>query len=142
LKVKLLNVLTVCLVTLAVLSPGVVVFSVVWGRHTELVKTQNLACVVNKNNSDNARLSTQTTSINPSPNQPNTKFSDCNVVNQILTATEQYRLATLLQWLILLTPICIGLGILVYDRYLVYRAAVLKEQIAMLERLWQQSIEQ
>ena len=141
-KVKLLNVLTVCLVTLAVLSPGVVVFSIVWGRHTELVKTQDLACVVNKNNSDNARLSTQTKTLNSSPNQPNTKLSDCNVVNQILTATEQYRLATLLQWLILLTPICIGLGILVYDRYLVYRAAVLKEQIAMLERLWQQSIEQ
>jgi prepilin-type N-terminal cleavage/methylation domain-containing protein len=35
-----------------------------------------------------------------------------------------------------------GIGIIAYDRYLVYRAAVLKEHIAILERMWQQSIEQ
>jgi hypothetical protein len=44
--------------------------------------------------------------------------------------------------LVLATPICIGLGIIGYDRYLVYRAAVFKAQVEMLEKLWQQSIEQ
>ncbi|QSJ19310.1 hypothetical protein JYQ62_11660 [Nostoc sp. UHCC 0702] len=141
-KAKLLHVLTVCLVTLVVLSPGLVVFSVVWVRHIELVKTQNLACELNNNNPDKTALSAQTTNTNLAPYQGSRQFPDCNTVNQVLTATEQYKLAAIFQWFILLTPICVGLGIIVYDRYLVYRAAVLKEQIEMLERLWQQSIEQ
>lgn len=129
-KIKFLNVLTVCLVTLAVLSPGLAVFSIVLGRHAELVKTQHSACEVNKSSSPKA-------SANPLQSQPSTQVSDCNAVNQLLTAVEQYRLATILQWFILLTPIFVGLGIIAYDRYLVYRANVLKEQIEMLERLWQ-----
>lgn len=48
----------------------------------------------------------------------------------------------ILQWIFLITPICIGVLIIAYDRYLVYRSAVLKAQIAMLERMWQESIEQ
>lgn len=141
-KAKLLHVLTVCLVTLVVLSPGLVVFSVVWERHIELLKTQNLACELNNNNPVKTGLPTQTTNINSVQYQGSKPFPDCNAVNQVLTATEQYKLAAILQWCILLTPIFVGLGIIVYDRYLVYRAAVLKEQIEMLERLWQQSIEQ
>jgi hypothetical protein len=140
-KVKLLNVLTVCLVTLAVLSPGLVVFSLVWVRHTEFVKTQKIEFEANKINSANTTLFSATTNQNLEPTQVSTQLSDQNLVNQLLTA-EQYKLAVLLQWFILLTPVFIGLGIIVYDRYLIYRAAVLKEQIEMLERLWQQSIEQ
>ncbi|BAT55729.1 unknown protein [Nostoc sp. NIES-3756] len=140
-KVRLLNVLTVCLVTLAVLSPGLVVFSLVWVRHTEFVKTQKIEFEANKINSANTTLFSATTNQNLEPTQVSTQLSDQNLVNQLLTA-EQYKLAVLLQWFILLTPVFIGLGIIVYDRYLIYRAAVLKEQIEMLERLWQQSIEQ
>jgi len=140
-KAKLLNVLTVCLVTLAVLSPGLVVFSVVWVRHIEFVKTQKLPFEVNKINPANTTLSTTNTTQNLYQPQVSTQLSDQNIVNQLLT-TEQYQLAVILQWFILLTPVLIGLGIIVYDRYLIYRAAVLKAQIEMLERLWQQSIEQ
>ncbi|MDV2995440.1 MAG: hypothetical protein N4J56_005094 [Chroococcidiopsis sp. SAG 2025] len=39
----------------------------------------------------------------------------------------------------LFTPIILGLGIAVYDRYAIYRAAVLNRQIEILERLWQQN---
>ena len=49
---------------------------------------------------------------------------------------------TILQWLLVAVPIGIGLAILLYDRYLVYRSAVFRSQVEMLERLWQQSIEQ
>lgn len=138
-KVKLLNVLTVCLLTLAVLSPGLLVFSVAWVRHIEFVKTQKLPVEVNKINPANTTLSTTTQNLD----QPlvSNQISDQNIVNQVLTA-EQYKLAVILQWFILLTPVFIGLGIIVYDRYLIYRAAVLQEQVEMLERLWQQSIEQ
>jgi hypothetical protein len=138
-KVKLLNVLTVCLLTLAVLSPGLLVFSVAWVRHIEFVKTQKLPNEVNKINPANTTLSTTTQNLD----QPliGNQISEQNIVNQVLTA-EQYKLAVILQWFILLTPVFIGLGIIVYDRYLIYRAAVLQEQVEMLERLWQQSIEQ
>ncbi|BCL36565.1 hypothetical protein [Nostoc sp. MS1] len=140
-KVKLLNVLTVCLITLAVLSPGLVVFSLVWLRHTEFVKTQNLEFETNKIYSANTTLFSATTNQTLAPPQVSTQNPDQSIVNQLLTA-EQYKLAVLLQWFILLTPVFIGLGIIVYDRYLLYRAAILKEQIEMLEKLWQQSIEQ
>ncbi|MFS0513888.1 hypothetical protein ACEYW6_04070 [Nostoc sp. UIC 10607] len=139
-KAKLLNVLTVCVVTLAVLSPGVVVFSIVWERHLELVKSQNLACEVNKISTDAPALAPRIEGTH-SP-QASIQSSDRNLIHQMLTVAEQYKFATILQWFFLLIPICVGLGILFYDRYLVHRAAVLKEQVEMLERLWQQSIEQ
>ncbi|MDP5338429.1 MAG: hypothetical protein NWQ28_07605 [Nodularia sp. (in: cyanobacteria)] len=140
-KVKLLNVLTVCLVTLVVLSPGLVVFSIVWGRHIEFVKMQNLACEIHKNPPGNSALFSPETSTSLFQYQTKNEISDRNLVNRLLIAAEQYRLASILQWFVLITPIFVGLGIIVYDRYLVYRAAILKEQVEMLERLWQQSIE-
>lgn len=140
-KVKLLNVLTVCLVTLVVLSPGLVVFSIVWGRHIEFVKMQNLACEINKNSTGNSALIAPEVAKTLSQYQTKNEISDRNLVNRLLIAAEQYRLASILQWFVLITPIFVGLGIIVYDRYLVYRAAILKEQVEMLERLWQQSIE-
>ncbi|MBW4554908.1 MAG: hypothetical protein KME59_03030 [Trichormus sp. ATA11-4-KO1] len=135
-KVKLLNVLTVCLVTLVVISPGLVVFSIVWGRHLELVKMQNSVCEFNKISTSNNVLIPQTANTNLSQYQTSIKISDRNVVNSL-----QYKVVAILQWFALITPIFVGLGIIVYDRYLVYRAAILKEQVEMLERVWQQSIE-
>ncbi|MEA5583154.1 hypothetical protein VB620_17625 [Nodularia harveyana UHCC-0300] len=137
-KVKLLNVLTVCLVTLVVLSPGLLVFGIVWGRHIEFVKMQNLACKIDENPTGNSALITQSSGTHLSKTLTS---SDRNLVNRLLVAAEQYRLASILQWFVLITPIFVGLGIIVYDRYLVYRAAILKEKVEMLERLWQQSIE-
>ncbi|MBN3958545.1 hypothetical protein [Nostoc sp. NMS8] len=139
-KAKLLNVLTVCVVTLVVLSPELVVFGIIWERHLELVKSQNLAYQVDHTITDAPALAPQIEGTH-SP-QTSIQSSDRNVVHQMLTVAEQYKFATILQWFFLLTPICVGLGILFYDRYLVHRAAVLKEQVEMLERLWHQSIEQ
>ncbi|MEH2347791.1 MAG: hypothetical protein V7K55_07265 [Nostoc sp.] len=139
-KAKVLNVLTVCVVTLAMLSPGLVVFGIIWERHLDLVKFQNLAYEVNKTTKNAPTLAPQT-EVTHSP-QTSIQSSDRNVIHQMLTVAEQYKFAAILQWFFLLTPICVGLGILFYDRYLVHRAAVLKEQVEMLERLWRQSIEQ
>ncbi|MBD2355292.1 hypothetical protein H6G41_11790 [Tolypothrix sp. FACHB-123] len=141
-KVKLLNVLTVCVITLAVLSPALLVFSMVWGKHIELAKAQNLTCEVNNNIKANEVLAPQTGGISSSQFQDSNQISVTNLRTQKLTAIEQYQLATFLEWFFFLTPICMGLGIIVYDRYLVYRNAVFKEQVEMLERLWQQGIEQ
>ncbi|MDZ7954689.1 hypothetical protein [Nostoc sp. DedQUE09] len=139
-KAKLLNIFTVCVVTLVMLSPGLVVFGIIWERHLELVKSQNLAYEVNNTTTDTPALAPQTEGTH-SP-QTSIQSSDRNVVHQMLAVAEQYKFATILQWFFLLTPICVGLGILFYDRYLVHRAAVLREQVEMLERLWHQSIEQ
>ncbi|CEJ46183.1 hypothetical protein [Umezakia ovalisporum] len=140
-KVKLINVLAVCLVTLVVFSPVLVVFSIVWGRHLEFVKMQNLVCEIHKDALNNSALILQQTDTTLSPNQTIQEKSDRNLVNRLLIAAEEYKLVTILQWFVLITPIFVGLGIIVYDRYLVYRAAILKERVEMLERLWQQSIE-
>jgi hypothetical protein len=141
-KVKLLNVLTVSLVTLALISPGVIVFAIVWGQHREFVKTQNLSCELQKINIASPKLSSQPQISNTQSSLVKVKLSERNFLHQLQMAAKKYKLATILQWLFLVTPICIGIGIIAYDRYLVYRAAVLKEHIAMLERMWQQSIEQ
>ncbi|MBO1056545.1 hypothetical protein VB638_04925 [Dolichospermum sp. UHCC 0684] len=141
-KVKLLNVLTVSLVTLALISPGVVVFAIVWGQHREFVKTQNLSCELPKINIASPQLVPQQKIINTQPSLVKVKLSNNNFLHQLKIAARKYKLATILQWIFLITPICTGIGIIAYDRYLVYRAAVLKEHIAILERMWQQSIEQ
>jgi hypothetical protein len=141
-KLKILNVLTVSLVTLAVLSPGIIVFNLIWGRHIELVKTQNLSCQVTKMNKGSEPFFSQPESINTLQSPAKKKLPQHNFFEQLQILVTKYKIATILQWLVLGTPVGIGLGILVYDRYLVYRTAVLKAQIEMLERLWQQSIEQ
>jgi hypothetical protein len=141
-KVKLLIVLTVCIVTLAVLSPAILVFSMVYGRHIELVKAQNSTCEMNNNSRANDFLVSQNEGVPFTSNQESISTSKPNLETQNLTAVEQYQLATILEWFFLITPIYVGLGIIGYDRYLVYRNAVFQEQVEMLERLWQQSIEQ
>lgn len=141
-RVKLLNVLTVCAITLVVLSPEILVFSLVWGRHIELVKTQNVTCEINQNISGYDALVPQHQGNNIPRYQAKIKISDCAANTQNLIAVKQYPFLTIVQWFFILTPICLGLGIIIYDRYLLYRAAVLREQVATLERLWQQSIEQ
>ncbi|MBD2663606.1 hypothetical protein B6N60_01523 [Richelia sinica FACHB-800] len=136
-KLKLLNVLTVGLVALALLTPGFIVFSVVWGNHIELVKAQNLTCEFNK-------INVNAQSLTPPSNQAlaSTTSSNHHFFPHLLTLVNQYKILTILQWLFIVTPIGIGVGIIGYDRYLVYRAAVLREQVEMLERMWQHSIEQ
>lgn len=141
-KVKLLNVLTVCVITLAVLSPALLVVSMVWGKHIELAKAQNLTCEFNNNLKANEILAPKSGGIDSSQIQDSNQISGIHLRTQQLTAIEQYQLATFLEWFFFLTPICLGLGIIAYDRYIVYRNAVFKEQVEMLERLWHQGIEQ
>jgi hypothetical protein len=134
---RIVNIITVCLITLAVLSPGIVVFGIIWGRHIELLEIKNSTYAVNQIGKDTAE-----SALNQSLLTTKQEDTKPNPAQEILTTVEQYKIATMLEWFFLFVPICVGLAILFYDRYLVYRAAVLQEQIEMLERLWQQSIEQ
>jgi hypothetical protein len=141
-KVKLLNVLTVSLLTLALISPGIAVFNVVWGQHREFVKTQNLSCESQTIKIASSKDVSTTKIINTQPSLLQTKSSENNFLHQAQIVVKKYQIVNILQWIFLITPICIGVLIIAYDRYLVYRSAVLKAQIAMLERMWQESIEQ
>ncbi|WP_414580939.1 hypothetical protein [Scytonema sp. PCC 10023] len=133
-KFKLVQFLTVCLVTVLVLSPELVVFSMVWERHMELVQTKSLACQLNQS---------YTSEIGLTPTQDKSEqdrfniHSATNFVKQSLANTEQYKIIKILRWFFLLFPIFLGTLVFLYDRYLVYRAAVFQQQVEMLERLWQ-----
>jgi len=151
-KLKILNLLVVSLVTFVVLSPGIIIFNLIWGKHIELVRTQNLSEEFTKINqeqinqcSDPSFLQTQSINYPPSLGDRITDkrlLPVHNFLGSLYQIVQKYQIMTILQWLLVAVPIGIGLAILVYDRYLVYRSAVFRAQVEMLERLWQQSIEQ
>ena len=59
-----------------------------------------------------------------------------------LSLSENYQTQNLWRWFFLFIPFCIGTVIYFYDRYLVYRANIFQQQVEMLEKIWQQSLEQ
>ena len=141
-KLKIVNFLTVCLITLAVLSPEIVVFSVVWERHMELVKMQHLPGEFNPNSAAKLALAPKQ-QVKPSYRHTRSnKFFNADFFEPLLTAAEQYKILDILQRFLLLIPIFLGVLAFLYDRYLMYRAAIFQKQVEMLERLWQHSIEQ
>ncbi|NMG22328.1 hypothetical protein [Brasilonema bromeliae] len=141
-KLKLVQLLTVCTVTLVVLSPEIVVFSMVWERHMELLaQTKNSTCEVNQNSTSKVGLALQE-GTNSYQDSSHVEFSVTNFVKQSLNHKTQDKIVKILQWFLLLFPIILGLLVFFYDRYLVYRAGVFQQQVEMLERLWQQGIEQ
>ncbi|NJM73305.1 MAG: hypothetical protein HC862_26035 [Scytonema sp. RU_4_4] len=139
-KLKLVQLLTVCTVTLVVLSPEIVVFSMVWERHMEQVQTKGLACEAkNHINQVGLALQEETKSYQ---GKSHVESSATNFVNQSLNNPKQDHFVKILQWFFLLFPIILGILILLYDRYLIYRTTVFQQQVEMLERLWQEGIEQ
>lgn len=134
-KFKLVQFLTVCLVTVLVLSPELVVFSMVWERHMELVQTKSLACELNRSHTSEVGLTR--TQEEKSEQDTSNVHSATNFVKQSLANTEQYKIVKILRWFFLLFPIFLGTLVFFYDRYLIYRAAVFQQQVEMLERLWQ-----
>ncbi len=135
-KLKLLNILTVCFVTLGVLAPALLVFGLIWERHIELVKTHYLVYEVQKERlyAENAKTTDwhkQTELL---------KSYNGNFLGQIITPSQPDPIAHILSSFIFFNPMGICLGISLSDRYRAYRAAVFKEQVETLERLWQQSI--
>lgn len=136
-KFKLVQFLTVCLVTVLVLSPELVVFSMVWERHMELVQTKSLACELNQSHTSEVGLTPTQEDKKLEQDRFNLQLSATSFVKQSLTNTKQYTIVKILQWFFLLFPIFLGTLVFFYDRYLVYRAAVFQQQVEMLERLWQ-----
>ena len=134
-KLKLLNVLTVCLVTLGVLAPALLVFGLIWERHIDLVKTHYIVYEFQK---DRVYADNQKTT--DCYKQTELLKSYNGSVGQLITPSQEEPIAHILRSFIFFVPIGICLGISLSDRYRAYRAAVFKQQVKTLERLWQQSI--
>ena len=61
------------------------------------------------------------------------------VVPQFLSPAQQKLISNILIGLTYLLPVGLGLGIWMCNRYARYRSAFLKQQVEVLERIWQQS---
>ncbi len=128
---KLVNLFAVCLITLAVIFPSLTVFGVVWEKHLEFVETHHTI------HSEFPASFLQTNS--PQNNDFPKLYSHSNETN--LNSLNRYPIHHLWRWIFLFIPFSIGVAIFFYDRYLVYRANIFQQQVEMLEKLWQQSLE-
>jgi hypothetical protein len=72
----------------------------------------------------------------------NTQSLVREVNHKQIVILDRAEIADFLIWFSFFLPICICAGIFVYDRYQSYRTNSLKQQIEMLERVWQRSIYQ
>jgi ABC-type phosphate transport system permease subunit len=120
-KIKLQKVFIVCLVTLAVFSPGLMVFSIIWQRHLEFIKTQSITQNLNFDNYQHYNASDDS-----SPG--------------IIDLFQQPNIVIFFQWLLFGVPISMGIMLFLYERYLIRRATTHQQNVDMLERLYQQDI--
>ncbi|NJL78460.1 MAG: hypothetical protein HC836_24550 [Richelia sp. RM2_1_2] len=137
-KLKLINVFAVCLITLTILFPSLAVFGMVWGKHLKFVETQQNIHSYNQSIESECSLSgTQPNSL--ANNDFSNLYIDAHETK--LNLFHNYQNRRLWRWLFLLIPFCMVFAICLYDRYLVYRAHIHQQQVEMLEKLWQQSLE-
>jgi hypothetical protein len=114
------------------------VFGLVWEKHLEFVQTQQNISHYNQtiNNECSAPLLQTNSLIN---NDYSKQYINSNQTK--LNSSDKYQIRKLWRWIFLVVPFCIGTAIYLYDRYLVYRASLHQQQVEMLEKLWQQSLE-
>lgn len=139
-KGKVVSILTVGLVTLAVLSPEIVVFGIIWQRHLELEKIPNAADTFTKLDVDIPNTSTylKLSESNSFLDSIETKqeLNAVSFLQELSALLDKYNFFLILQRLLLMIPIGISIMIFLYDRYLVHRATVYKQQVEMLEKMW------
>lgn len=138
-KLKLVNVCAVCLITLALIFPSITVFGWVWEKHIEYIEIQQNVSTYNQDiNSNYSRLLVENDYL-----ISDRDFSNLELVSNetSLDWSDNYQHHHLWRWVFLFVPLCIGIAVYFYDRYLVYRAHIFQQQVEMLEKLWQQSLE-
>lgn len=135
-KFKVFKVLTVCLVTLGVLAPALATFGIILKQNISTPDVLPLVYEL-KNSSQGYNNSTLTQETIWSQKETESLEScTASLPRQLLPTAQEDPL----KFIFFILPLGICLGIFLYDRYYVYRTTVLKEQVEMLERLWQQSV--
>ncbi|GAB1539162.1 hypothetical protein NUACC21_18270 [Scytonema sp. NUACC21] len=140
-KSRIVRVFTVFLVTLIVLSPEIVVFGMIWEEHIDLVQTRALGCEAEQNYESKAKLVPMQKSRNSYSDKSQFQLFDTKFTKSSLNPIEKYRIVRIIQFFFLFFPILVGVFVILYDRYLIYRTAIFQQQVEMLERVWQQNIE-
>lgn len=138
-KFKLFNLLTVCLATSGLLAPAQAAFGYSEEpQHLVCVKeAQHLLCEVETSRERDRSSAPNQGAGKEAKATESLKSSNVTVVPPLLTPAQLGSIANILIWFSYLVPCGLVLGIFLYDKYCVYRAAVLNEQIETLERLWQ-----
>lgn len=150
-KLKPFNLITVFLATSGLLVPAQVAF----GRslaQTNLEEAQHLVCIkqgqhflcdVEKSGqhdrvSDSVPAARERQAADKEVKPTQSGESTDTVVPQLLSSTQQETIANILiGFIYLVLPCGLGLGIFLYNKYRVHRAAIIQEQIELLEKLWQ-----
>ncbi|MEC4816667.1 MAG: hypothetical protein SAK29_25880, partial [Scytonema sp. PMC 1069.18] len=105
---KLVQICTVGLITLLVLSPELVILSIIWEQHIEWVQTQGLSCDVNQSSEEQVGLASLQDGYNSYENNSNSQFADTKFNQRSLTNTQNYKIVKILQLFFLLFPIFVG----------------------------------
>lgn len=140
-NLKLVNVFATSLITLAIIFPSLTIFGWVWEKHVDFVQTQRNVSIYNQiaDSECSAYLLQANSLIN---NNLSDLYLNSNEANLNLSElSDNYQNHNLWRWFCLFIPFCIGTIIYFYDRYLVYRANIFQQQVEMLEKIWQQSLE-
>jgi hypothetical protein len=126
-KAKLLNVITVCLVVTAILSPEIAVFGIVWQQHLHLDQHNLYVNSANFQIKDFHDTAEQKSFIQPRQQ------------NNFLLVINKYKIIFILEFLLICIPASIGVSVFAYEKYLIYRAEVYRKQVEILEKMWQKS---
>lgn len=138
---KLVNVFAVCLITLIIIFPSLTVFGLIWEKHLEFVTTRENISTYKQTISNECSASSLQTDYFINNDYSKLYTSNEKKLEKNQNLSEKHQIRNLGRWLFLFVPFCIGTAIYFYDRYLVYRQAIFQQQVEMLEKLWQQSLE-
>ncbi len=146
-KFKLCNLTLVCLATLGGLASSQAAFAQAVEQQINPEQTEHLICVKEgqhllcdiQKNEEREQQSAHRGAVKEAKAAVPLKTSTDNVVPQLLSPAQQRLMANILLGIGYLLPCGVCLGIFLYDKYRTYRCALLKQQIEILERMWQQS---
>lgn len=100
-RLQISKFLIVSLLTLIVLSPELVVLSVVWEQHMQLVEIQHRSCKVEETQAGVFSIignRNQVSAQNFAQDAATIKFLDANFLHILLTPTQLYKVVDHLKW--------------------------------------------
>jgi hypothetical protein len=129
-KAQLLQVLTVGLMTFVMIAPALIVWWRIWHYHQEFVNAQR------------AVFSADRTLLQPSAIAVthNGEFSLIHTIKQVCQSITSTPAMPAVLGFMGAVPVGFGLGLWLSDRHQTRRTTMLKQNVAALEKLWQQSL--
>jgi len=143
-KFQLFNLLTFCLATSGFLAPAQAASVQSGSLPINIGEAERLVCVkeaahlvCNVEKSGQHQSGSNQAAAKSEQTTQSLKSSNAIVVPQLLNPQEQKSTANILLWLSYLLPCGLVLGIFLADSCCAYRSNMIKQQIELLEKLWQ-----